>query len=72
MDESGCMRAYSPGPGRTIFHVEIDVDLLQGDAHAGALGVRQHDKLDIGRRLVVMQLVLAGAKGHEARGGVNS
>lgn len=60
-------RRKYPGQRRTIFHVEIDVDLLQGDAHAGTLGVRQHDELDVGRRLVVVQLVLAGVEGNEAR-----
>lgn len=43
----------------TIFHKQIDVDLLQGDAHAWALEVGQHDKFDVGRRLVVVQFVLA-------------
>lgn len=54
---------------RTVFHEEIDIDLLEGDAHAGTLGVCQHDKLDIGRGLVVVQLVLAGVEGHEAKEG---
>lgn len=51
---------------RTIFHKQIDVDLLQSDAHAGTLEVRQHHKLDIRRRLVVVQFVLAGGERHEA------
>lgn len=55
-----------PRVTQTVFHKEIDIDLLQRDAHAGTLEVRQHDKLDVGRRLVVVQLVLAGVVGNEA------
>lgn len=51
---------------RTVFHKEIDVDLLQRNAHAGALDIGEHDKLGIRRRLVVMKLILAGCVGHEA------
>ena len=59
----------SPGDRRTVFDIEIDIDLLQSDAHAGALIVRQHDELDIGRCLEVVQLILAGVEGHEAKEG---
>lgn len=50
----------------TVLHVQIDVDLLQGHAHTGGFGVRDHDEFDVGRRFVVVQLVLAGAVGDEA------
>lgn len=49
----------------TIFHKQIDVDLLQGNAHARALQVRQHNELDICRGLIVVQFVLAGGVGDE-------
>ena len=52
---------------RTIFHIEINIDLLQSQTHAAGLGIREHDELDIGRRLVVMELVLASSIGKEAR-----
>lgn len=42
------------GVSRTVFHKQIDVDLLQGDAHARTLQVCQHDKLDVGRCFVVV------------------
>lgn len=47
---------------RTVFHKQIDIDLLQRDAHAGTLEVRQHDELDIRRCLIVVKLVLAGGE----------
>lgn len=50
----------------TIFDKQVDIDLLQCDAHWRALKVGQHDELDIGRRLIVMKLVLAGSEGNEA------
>ena len=53
---------------RTVFYKQIDVDLLKGNAHAGTLEIRQHDKLDIGRSFVVVQLVLIGGVGDEAIG----
>lgn len=69
IDDSEVLHVYLLGPARTVFHIEIDIDLLQGDAHAGALGVRQHDELGIGRGLVVVQLILAGVEGYEAKEG---
>lgn len=51
---------------RTVFNKQIDVDLLQGDTHAGTFEIRQHDKLDIGRSFIVVQLVLVGGVGDEA------
>lgn len=58
-------RRYNQRVELTVFHEQIDVDLLQGDAHAGALQVGQHDELDVGRSLVVVQFVLAGGVGDE-------
>lgn len=52
-------------PGRTVFHKQVDIDLLQGDAHAGTLQVGQHDEFDVCRRLVIVKLVLASGVGHE-------
>lgn len=51
---------------RTIFNIEIDIYLFQGRPHARTLEVRKHDKLDIGRGLEIMQLVLVGAIRHKA------
>jgi hypothetical protein len=51
---------------RTIFNVEIHIDLLQCQTHAASLGVREHDELDVGRRFVVMELVLACSIGEKA------
>lgn len=56
----------------TIFHKQIDVDLLQGNAHAWALQVRQHDELDIRRGFIVVQFVLAGGIGNETASGPSS
>lgn len=50
----------------TIFHKEIDVDLLKSKAHAGALDIGEHDKLNVCRRFVVVKLVLIGPVGDEA------
>lgn len=47
---------------QTIFHKQIDVDLLQCNAHAGTLEVCQHYKLGIRRCLVVVQLILTGGE----------
>lgn len=41
---------------------------MQSYPHAGGLGVGKHDELDVGRRLVVVQLVLAGPVANEAGG----
>jgi hypothetical protein len=71
-EESEMIEVYLMDLRRTVFHEEIDIDLLQSDAHAGALGVRQHDELDIRRCFVVVQLVLAGVEGDEAKGGLQN
>lgn len=47
----------------TILNEQVDIDLLQGDAHWWALEVGQHDELDVGRRFIIMKLVLAGSEG---------
>lgn len=41
--------------------VEVDPDLVQHDAQVARLRVREHDELEARRRLVVVQLVVAGA-----------
>jgi hypothetical protein len=40
---------------------------MQNIPHVEGLGVREHNKFDVGRRLVVMQLVLTCPKRYEAR-----
>jgi hypothetical protein len=45
--------------------VDVDVYLLQRQPHGSRLGVCEHDELDVGRGLVVVQLVLRGAVGQE-------
>jgi hypothetical protein len=51
----------------TVFHIEIDINLLQGDSHAWGFSIGEHDKLDIGWRFEVMQLVLASPVANKAR-----
>jgi hypothetical protein len=51
----------------TVFHIEIDINLLQGDSHARGLCIGEHDKLDIGWRFKVVQLVLASSVANKAR-----
>lgn len=46
---------------RTVFDVEVDVDLVQHDAQWVHLYIGEHDELEVGGRLVVVQLVGAGA-----------
>lgn len=49
----------------TIFDPKIDIDLVQDIAHAHGGGVCQHDKPQVGRCLVVVHTVLAGAVADE-------
>lgn len=48
-----------------VFNEDVDVDLLESIPHRPRLDIGQHDKLDIGGGLVVMQLVLRGTVGNE-------
>lgn len=50
---------------RTVFDPEVDVDLVQDVAHAHGGGVGQQDEAQVGRGLVVVHAVLAGAVGDE-------
>ena len=51
---------------RTVFHEQVDINLLQRDAHTGTFEIGQHDEFDIGRRFIVVKLVLAGRVGNKA------
>jgi hypothetical protein len=51
----------------TVFNKQVDVNLLEGDTHAGAFDIRKHDKLDVCRRFIVVELVLASSIGNEAK-----
>lgn len=51
----------------TILNIEIDVYLLQSDAHAGAPGISEHDEFGIRRRLVEVNFVLTSTVGDKAR-----
>lgn len=53
---------------RTIFNIKINVDLLQSHPHAWTLDIGKHDKLDVRRGLVVMELVLTGSIADETDG----
>ena len=54
-----------------ILNVQIDPYLVQDDAQVGRADVGQHDELHACGRLVVMQLVFAGAIGYESeKGGI--
>lgn len=46
-----------------VFNIKINVDLLQRKPHAGTFEIGKHDEFDIGRGLVVVQLVLIGTEG---------
>ena len=46
-----------------VFDIKINVDLLQRKPHAGTFEIGKHDEFDIGRGLVVVQLVLIGTEG---------
>lgn len=52
----------------TILNVKVDIDLLQGDAHAGAFDIGDHDKLGVCGGLVEVQLVLVGSIRNKAEG----
>lgn len=51
----------------TIFHEEVDIDLLKRDPHTRTLDIGKHHELDIGRRLVVVKLVLTRPIRNKAR-----
>lgn len=46
-----------------VFDIKINVDLLQRNSHAWTFEIGKHDEFDIGRGLVVVQLVLVGTEG---------
>lgn len=48
-----------------VFNKDVDVDLLERVPHRARLDIGQHDKFDVGRGFVVMELVLRGAVGNE-------
>ena len=52
----GSQRAFDD-----IFHIESRPDLVKDGSHVAHPGVGQQDEFQLGRRLEVMQLVLAGA-----------
>jgi hypothetical protein len=43
----------------TKFDVEINIYLVQDVAHIESLRICKHHEFDVGRRLVVVQLILA-------------
>lgn len=50
----------------TVFDVEVDVYLLQGNPHAARVRIREHDEFGIGWCFVIMQLILARPVANEA------
>jgi hypothetical protein len=49
----------------TVLNPQVDVDLVQDIAHAKSAGLGQQGETQVGRGLVVVQLVLGGAVGDE-------
>jgi hypothetical protein len=52
-------------PRLTIFHPEIDVNLMQHIPHTHGARVRQEDKSQIRRRLVKVKLIVPGPIAYE-------
>lgn len=57
----------TPAPP-TILNIKVDINLLQGDAHAGAFDIGDHDKLGVCGCLVEVKLVLVGSIRNKAEG----
>lgn len=51
----------APRAAPTKLDIEVDINLMQDDPEIIRLDIRQHDKLEVCRRFVVVQLVCAGA-----------
>ena len=49
----------------TILNIEVDVYLLQGNAHAGTFCIGDHDKFGVGGRFVEVKFVLACGVGNK-------
>lgn len=60
LEDAGTKPKCNDPTKHTIFDEQVDVDLLQGDTHAGTFEIGQHDKFNVCRRLIVVKLILTG------------
>lgn len=51
--------------GLTVLNPEVDVDLVEDVAHAEGAGLGEHGEAEVGRGLVVVELVVLGAERDE-------
>lgn len=52
----------------TVLDIQVDVNLLQCHPHAWTLDIGKHDKLDVRRSFVVMELILTCVVADETNG----